>query len=685
MLPEVVRSQLHKQKTADSLLILISKSRDVKSKIELLNELSFTYYNIDPEKGINIGNEALKMSKKIGWKIGIAKAYNGLGANYWARYDFIKAQDYYGAALKIAQEIKDQQQIEKNFHDIGMCYESQNIDEKALEYYQKGAILSKYLGDKDHELGCYGNIADIFFKQSKYNNALKFYRLSFQISKQVGNKRNMAYFYWRFGEVYNLMGRVDDALKYELISLQIFKELKDYEDLAPNMNSLGNLYLQRRGYQQAIIQNQNALQILKQIKGSLTKKMESDFYFSIGKIYFKWAQHTNTISNKPFYTNGKKTAYLRLALKNLQKSISLSKSVGFKENIIESLKNLSDVLLMQGQFSKALKTYKEYIIYKDSSYTLKKGNEYLRHELAFEYSKKRDSLNYVTIINKKETEQAKTIAATRLKQHSLYAIIAIVVLLLFTSYFIFRNHIQKIRFTSQIAKEKSEAELTQVLFENKLNDLTLASLKSQMKPHFIFNCLNSIKLYIEKNDTEAASLYITKFSKLIRNVLDSARSEKVTLTTEIELVELYLYMEHMRLKDKLQYKFEIAENMETDFIEIPPLLIQPYVENTIWHGLMNKAEGGIIELSIKTSPDEKCLIVSIMDNGIGREKAAELKGKKIFQHVSLGSKLSDERIAVINAKYKTNTQVSIMDLKDIDNNASGTLVTASSIKQCNKS
>ncbi|MGZ3871464.1 MAG: sensor histidine kinase, partial [Mucilaginibacter sp.] len=321
----------------------------------------------------------------------------------------------------------------------------------------------------------------------------------------------------------------------------------------------------------------------------------------------------------------------------------------------------------------ALSTYKKYIINRDSLSNSEKDKEYARHELSFEYAKRRDSLNYAAKLEKKEIEQIKARSADKVKQRSLYAIVVSVILLFSLSYFIFRNRLQQVRFKSELAKEKSEIKLKQMSFEKKLNDLTLASLKSQMNPHFIFNCLNSIKFYVEKNDTEAASLYISKFSKLIRNILDSARSEKVTLGAEIELIGLYLEMEQMRLKEKLQYKFDIAKNLEIDFIEIPPLLIQPYVENAIWHGLMPKERGGTI--IIKVSADENHLFISITDDGIGREKAAELKRKDKFKHTSHGSTLNSDRITMFNTKYKTNTEVMISDLKDEFNYARGTMVT----------
>ena len=382
---------------------------------------------------------------------------------------------------------------------------------------------------------------------------------------------------------------------------------------------------------------------------AVTGKLRADFYFGMGKTYLYWSGLTNDSSRAENQRFDLKL--VKLALKNFQLSLHLAGSKGYIENIAGTLKNISIIQSALGNYEEALKTYKEYVVYRDSANNLQKDREYKQHELAFEYSKKRDSLTYAGKLQREELRRVKAASAIKLKQLSLYTVVAVTVLLLIVSYFVFRNRIQKINFKNQLANEKAGVELKHALFENKLNDLTLASLKAQMNPHFIFNCLNSIKLYVEKNETDAASSYITKFSKLIRTILDSARSETVMLAEEIELTRLYLEMESMRLKDRLCYELDIAKDIDTEFIEVPPLLIQPYIENAIWHGIMNKPEGGTIRLAIAASPDQKYLIINISDNGIGRQKSAELKSKSVLKHVSHGIKLNNDRIEIFNAKY----------------------------------
>jgi len=200
-------------------------------------------------------------------------------------------------------------------------------------------------------------------------------------------------------------------------------------------------------------------------------------------------------------------------------------------------------------------------------------------------------------------------------------------------------------------------------------------LRLQMNPHFIFNCLNSINLYIAQNDSSLASSYLSKFSQLMRLSLVHSRKDKVILFEEITMLKLYLELETMRFKGKLNYVFNVDEDVDVDFIEIPPMLIQPHLENAIWHGLMHKAEGGEIYITVKQNFSEQILEVTIRDNGIGRAKAAELKSKAVEKDKSFGTLITNERIAIFNEKFNADTNVKISDLFSEDGKPNGTLVT----------
>jgi ligand-binding sensor domain-containing protein len=250
--------------------------------------------------------------------------------------------------------------------------------------------------------------------------------------------------------------------------------------------------------------------------------------------------------------------------------------------------------------------------------------------------------------------------------------ILIVLLIAAFFYWLFRNRLKQINLKNQLKNEHLEAQKKQAEFKTRLSEVELSALRSQMNPHFIFNCLNSIKLYTVQNDSLSASEYLTKFSRLIRLVLENSRKEKVDLHSELESLKLYIEMEAMRFKEKLQYS--ITENIETSYTEIPPLLIQPYVENAIWHGLMHKEAGGNIDIVVDKGDMDDYLKITITDDGIGRVKAATLKSKSAIKQKSYGMRVTSERIALINQLFKTNTTVQILDLVHSDGEAAGTQV-----------
>jgi Histidine kinase len=207
----------------------------------------------------------------------------------------------------------------------------------------------------------------------------------------------------------------------------------------------------------------------------------------------------------------------------------------------------------------------------------------------------------------------------------------------------------------------------------KIQTTEITALRAQMNPHFIFNCLNSIQLFTAQNDPDKASEYLTKFSRLIRLVLDNSKTDKISLTNELETLKLYIEMESMRFRGKVKHEINISDDVDVSFIQIPPLLIQPFVENAIWHGLMHKEEGGTIKITI-TQPTENILLVEVIDDGIGREKAMEYKSKSATKHKSYGMKITADRIELINQMYQTNTNVQVVDLINNKNEVVGTKV-----------
>jgi ligand-binding sensor domain-containing protein len=209
-------------------------------------------------------------------------------------------------------------------------------------------------------------------------------------------------------------------------------------------------------------------------------------------------------------------------------------------------------------------------------------------------------------------------------------------------------------------------------FNKQLAQAETKALRAQMNPHFIFNSLNSINSFVIDQKHEIASDYLIKFSKLIRLILDNSRSEMISIEKELETLKLYVFLEAARFDNKFKCDYKIAADVNTNSIMIPPMLLQPFVENAIWHGLMQKSGEGNILIEIKKQ-NEEFLSISITDDGIGREKAAEIKSKSAT-HKSHGLKVTSQRIEMMNKLNSTGARVNIFDLKDGDGKALGTKV-----------
>ncbi len=308
---------------------------------------------------------------------------------------------------------------------------------------------------------------------------------------------------------------------------------------------------------------------------------------------------------------------------------------------------------------------KAQVLKKSSEINAKKG----LFEQAFKDLEQYNELNQ-TILNNKEEEADRLISILKgqgkidiqqkeflLYENQLFAqkiIIGLLSALLFAAgvffYFIMKN-----------VKARRKA--------NQL--LLLKSLRTQMNPHFIFNALNSVNNFISKNDEKAANKFLADFSRLMRMVLEHSQKDFIPLEEELQLIQLYLKLEHSRFKDKFEYSFEKGEFSNDLSVNIPPMLVQPFIENAIWHGLRYKKEKGQLWVAIKKVNDEISIIVR--DNGIGRKKSKELKTDNQKKYKSTGMENVEKRMALIKELYGKHFEVRIDDYQP-EREETGTMV-----------
>ncbi len=230
------------------------------------------------------------------------------------------------------------------------------------------------------------------------------------------------------------------------------------------------------------------------------------------------------------------------------------------------------------------------------------------------------------------------------------------------------------RLSAELKQQEAEFRQREAEFNQRLSEYQMSALRAQMNPHFIFNSLNSINRFVQMSSPDAASNYLTKFARLIRLVLDNSRSDIITLDSELEAVKLYLELESLRFVGQFDYHLDVDEHVDAEAISVPPLFIQPYLENAIWHGLMQK-EGPDKKLIIDIRMENPSLIsIQIMDNGIGREQAKTLKSKSATSQKSHGMGITAERMRMFTERTQKRIDVQIMDQVDSSGNPSGTVV-----------
>lgn len=235
----------------------------------------------------------------------------------------------------------------------------------------------------------------------------------------------------------------------------------------------------------------------------------------------------------------------------------------------------------------------------------------------------------------------------------------VALLLLGAGYAAYRIRIGQIR---RAAKMRSN-------YEIRLSELENSALRAQMNPHFIFNSLNTINAFVNSNDRARSNEYISKFSKLIRLILDHSRQKRISLKDELEVMQLYLQLEQIRFAQRFDVQVHVT-GLDADNTEVPPLIIQPFVENAILHGLLPREHRGLLTVAVERLDD--CLQCTITDNGIGRKAAGSLKGRNGYNHRSHGMEITLKRIALFNKEYGLEKEIRIIDLTDADGNATGT-------------
>ncbi|HEX2630842.1 MAG TPA: histidine kinase, partial [Chitinophagaceae bacterium] len=342
----------------------------------------------------------------------------------------------------------------------------------------------------------------------------------------------------------------------------------------------------------------------------------------------------------------------------LDKSLVLGNEIGNTDVLKSAYAALVELDSAVGNYQKAFADYKMYIVFRDSLTNAENKEKTLRMQMQYDFDKKEDSVRYQReLADAKFRQQVMSTQKQKQAKNYLLAALALFVILSFLIFRNYQNH-RKLNRLYRISAEKQMAELQ------------LQSLRAQLNPHFMFNSLNAIQELIVMEENERSQSYLERFAQLLRQLLDNANQPFIPLRKEISFLDHYLSLENLRLPD-LKYAITIDPGVVVEKMMIPNMMLQPYIENALWHGLQHKQGMKQLQLHIGTQND--FLLFKISDNGVGRKKAEELKSIYRKEHRSKGMELLSERFSLLSKEYGQHIKTKITDLTQ-NGEPAGTLV-----------
>ncbi|WP_034644775.1 tetratricopeptide repeat protein [Cellulophaga geojensis] len=562
--------------------------------------------------------------------VGASYAYNQLGTVYRNLSQYNKAIQLHKLGLE-ASTLADNIEFKVySLNMLGVDYRRIDAIRTALDYNQQALELAESVKKPSKDLKrsinvSLNSIGNLYHSLEQYNLAINRYNASLKIEEELGNKLGLAINYQNIGEALEEQGKLEEALEKYRTSLAYNEEIDSDKGQVICNNSIAQVYLKQNKTKKAIVLLETALVGAKQIGDKyITAFVEANMgwaYMQLNKI--------------------------EKAENHIKRSIEIGKDQGIPRIIALGTKRLSELEQLKGNHDNALTYYKRAIELEkkiSSTRNIRYANDVI---LRYENEKINNEIENL----RKDNE----IVKLKLKKNrATLLIIGISLVLLMVVLFVFYKQ-------NQLTSDKKMLTLEQTM------------LRSQMNPHFLFNSLNSIKLYIINNEKKNAVHYLNKFSKLVRKILEASSLREISLEDELETVSLYMHIENIRFSNKIDFTVDVDRDVDVNQVKIPSLILQPFLENALWHGLSSKKGIKKIHLHI-SKQDEEFIIIRITDNGIGRAASEKIKEAKVLKRKSLGIDITKERLKNFSKDYLNSFKVEFIDLKDEDKKALGTEV-----------
>lgn len=582
---------------SDSLQLKLKTTKADTARVELMVEIGKTLLYSDPDSAFKYAEKGLTLAQDCHYSSGISHTLNLMGMVKTIQGDFTSAIQHYEKAISIDQQENNLKNLTGSYGNLSIVYQHSGDYYKALDYELKSLKISKQLNDHKNISVSYNNIGIIYYHLQNPERAKSYFQSSINYGIDVLSERRMAQYYANLADaMYDLQKKDSARLLYDK-ALEMSKINNAPNVYIHTLSSLGKIAYQEGDYHLAIDNHQKAL------------KASEDNNFH----YIQYALYANIADD---YIGLNKTDsskyYLQLIFKNSQNQ---------KKHLLDAYESMTRVYIQEKNSDSADFYLQKMIALKDT--LLNNQQLQISEELQIQYNTEQLK-GKLTAVNLEKERSDRTVERRTLW---LYIILSILIFGTLTIILFLRQRKAKIN--------------------QRLAEFEQRALRAQMNPHFIFNSLNSIqRLYVE-GEMSNANDYMADFSTLLRKILENSSHHKISLKEELDMLEKYCTLELLRSGDSFEYKLIIDDRIDILHFTLPPLIMQPFVENAIWHGLLPKNSHGkvIIELTY-ISPEE--ILCSISDNGVGWDTSQP------GQDSSKGIKITEQRLKTTVQVYHLN-------------------------------
>jgi tetratricopeptide (TPR) repeat protein len=602
------------EKKAEGYKKYSSKVRQ-ESADDLLNDAQLLK-DKNPGEALNKVQDALGLSLADGDILNQGRGYILLGEiNEQIEEWKLAAENYATAYDKLTERYSGSTELKKALTGLARCNLKLGNTALSLQYYQT-ALTQNLAPTEKTQIQL--DISEVYYQTGEYADALAtLENITVPRLKDdklyVGIQNQKAKIYARTNEVDKAKNALQSSQNTVRSSRGVIAQ-KEEEDLNDAKDEVvGALHQQARYDEEIAVRNQ-----------AIADNLESNKLSEV-------AEDKVGIS-KAFEAKGETSE----AIRELEEAALMADTINNPREQANAFLALAGLYEKNGRENKALVAYKNFSLAVKKSEELNKTRLMEKADLIKKQRDIEELTKDIAIWQREETIAEATVFRQQLV---IYGLLLIVLITAVTSYFTFKN--------AQASKSANQL-------------LALKSLRSQMNPHFIFNALNSVNQFVAQNDERTTNKFLSEFSRLMRLVMENSQEDFIPLEKEQEIISLYLKLEHYRFRDKFDYLITVDDEIKTEAVQIPPMLIQPYIENAVWHGLRYKQTKGHLHLHLRKKADG--LQVEITDDGIGRKRSAELKTENQKMQNSTGLKNIQERLKIINKIYKAHYDVQITDL-----------------------